>query len=156
MNYLQRLEIWGDQHHPKWLDYIRIMLGCFLCFKAISFLINMSYLVSLMNKAHMGIDSFIIVFLGQFIVIITLLSGIFLIFGIHSRLVCIIQIPILIGALVLLNRAGSTNMIELLLTIVTLMLLVCFLVTGNGPLSYNKMFHEEDKAYRDEHKHQLL
>lgn len=157
MNYLQRMELWGDNHHPKWLDYIRIILGIFLCYKAIAFLVNTSYLISLMNKANMGISSFIIIFFGQFIVIVTLLSGIFLIFGIHTRLICIIQIPILIGAIILLNRSGSgaANTPELLLTILTLILLVCFFIIGNGPLSYSKMFREEDKAYRDEQKQQL-
>jgi len=156
MGYLQRFELWGDNHHPKWLDYIRIILGIFLCYKAITFLVNMSYLISLMNKANMGIGSFIIIFFGQFIVIVTLLSGILLIFGIHTRLVCLIQLPILISAIIILNRSGnSTNVPELMLTVVTLMLLVCFLIVGNGPLSYHTMFREEDKVYRDEQKQQV-
>ncbi len=157
MNYIHRLELWGDNHHPKWLDYVRIALGLFLCYKAIAFLINMSYLVSLMNIGNRDVSSFIIVFFGQFIVIVTLLSGIFLIFGLHTRIVCLVQIPILIGAIVLLNKSGSAavNTSELLLTILTLILLVAFLVIGNGPLSYNKLFHEEDKAYRDAHRQQL-
>lgn len=157
MNFFQRLELWGDNHHPKWLDYIRIALGLFLCFKAITFLIDMSYLVSLMNKSNMGVSSFIIVFFGQFIVIVTLLSGIFLIFGLHTRIICLVQIPILIGAIILLNRSGSgaVDTSELLLTILTLVMLVGFLVVGNGPLSYNKLFHEENKAYRDAHKQEV-
>lgn len=155
MNYLHRLELWGNNHHPKWLDFIRIILGLFLCYKAIAFLVNMSYLVSLMNKTNMGIGSFIIIFFGQFIVIMTLLSGIFLIIGLHTRIVCIIQVPILIGAIILLNNSGAANTGELLLTVLTLILLVCFLIIGNGPLSYSKMFREEDKVYRDEHKGEL-
>ena len=153
MNYFQRLELWGDNHHPKWLDYIRIALGLFLCYKSVSFLVNMSSLVSLVNKANMGLSSFMIVMFGQFIVIVTLLSGIFLILGLHTRLICLVQIPILCSALVLLNRSGGTvDTFELILTVLTLILLIGFLVIGNGPISYDKMFHEEDKAYRDEHK----
>jgi len=156
MNYLNRVGIWGDRHHPKWLDYIRIILGLFLCYKAITFLIDMSYLVSIMRAGiNKDMSAFMVVFFGQFIVIVTLLSGIFLIFGIHTRLISAIQIVILIGAIIILNRSGAINTSELLLTLVTLVLLVCFLVIGNGPLSYSRMFREEDKAYRDAHNPQV-
>ncbi len=150
MNIFHRLELWGDNHHPKWLDYIRIALGLFLCYKAISFLMNMSYLAALMDNANMGVSSFMVLLLGQFIVIVTLMSGIFLVIGLHTRLICIVQIPILAGAIILLNRPGSSavNMLDLLLTILTLVLLVGFLIVGNGPLSYDKLFHEEDKLTR--------
>ena len=153
MNLFHRLELWGDNHHPKWLDYIRIALGLFLCYKAISFLTNMSYLAALMNNANMGGSSFMILLFGQFIVIVTILSGIFLIMGLHTRLVSLIQIPILVGAIVLLNRPGSSavNPLDLLLTVVTLILLIGFLIVGNGPLSYDKLFHEEDKIGRHQH-----
>jgi len=157
MNYFKRLESWGDNHHPKWLDYIRIALGLFLCYKAITFLINMSYMVSLMNKANMGVSSFVIMLFGQFIVIVTLMSGIFLILGLHTRIVCLVQIPILVAAIMILNRSGNGDVdaSELLLTILTLIFLVGFLVIGNGPLSYSNLFREEDKAYRDEHNQQM-
>ena len=152
MSYLDRVEIWGNSHHPKWVDYIRIFLGMFLCYKAIMFLVDISAMVSLMQYLDKGSGAFLTIFLGQFVTIVTLLSGIFLIFGIHTRLICMLQIPILIGAIVILNRTGTARTGELLQTILTLILLVCFLVLGNGPLSYSRIFKEEDKTYRDAHK----
>ncbi len=153
MNLIQRLEQWGDNHHPKWLDFIRIALGLFLCYKSVTFLIDTSYLVSLMNKANMGVSSFMIVLFGQFIIIVTLLSGIFMIMGLHTRIICMIQIPILIAAILLLNLKGTgvRSAVEFSLTILTLAVLVGFLFIGDGPLSYDKLFHEEDKSYRAEH-----
>ena len=50
MNTLQRFEHWGDTHHPKWLDIIRILLGVFLCYKGIDFLQNMGNLMGLMEN----------------------------------------------------------------------------------------------------------
>jgi hypothetical protein len=49
MNYVQRLELWGDRHHPKWLDLLRIALGIFLCLKGIEFATNMGTVMSLMT-----------------------------------------------------------------------------------------------------------
>lgn len=157
MNFFQRMELWGDNHHPKWLDYIRVALGLFLCYKAIMFLINMSDMVSLMNKANMGVSSFVIMLFGQFIVIVTLMSGIFLILGLHTRIICMVQIPILIGALMILNKSGGAGVdaSEVFATVLTLILLVGFLIVGNGPLSYGRLFREEDKAYRDEHQQKM-
>ena len=33
MNFLHRIQHWGDSHHPKWLDIVRIILGIFLCYE---------------------------------------------------------------------------------------------------------------------------
>ncbi|RZL22174.1 MAG: DoxX family protein, partial [Pedobacter sp.] len=37
MKLLQKIQAWGDHHHPKWLDYFRILLGLILVWKGISF-----------------------------------------------------------------------------------------------------------------------
>ena len=50
MDLLHRLEFWGDRHHPRWMDIVRIALGIFLVYKAVDFLNNMSDLVSLMSQ----------------------------------------------------------------------------------------------------------
>ena len=147
MNYLHRLERWGESHHSKWLDIIRIALGIFLCYKGISFLFNMSALIGLLGSTNMGFGSFALVLIGQFIVIIHLLGGFFIMIGLHTRLACLSQMPILIGAIILLRFSGSENIAsqELLLSVIVLALLALFLILGNGPWSYDNMFHEEKK-----------
>jgi hypothetical protein len=37
MNYLENVEKWGNTHHPKWIDILRIILVLFLCWKGIDF-----------------------------------------------------------------------------------------------------------------------
>ncbi|MEI9959507.1 MAG: DoxX family protein [Ferruginibacter sp.] len=147
MNTLHRLEIWGESHHSKWLDIVRVSLGLFLCYKAISFLANMSVLVGLLNTTNMGFGSFALVLIGQFIVIVHLLGGFLIAIGLHTRLACISQIPLLVGAIVLLNVSGreSVGSGEMILSVVVLLLLIVFLIFGNGPISYDKMFTEEPK-----------
>ena len=60
MNFLQRIELWGDKHHPKWLDIIRIALGLFLCYKGIDVFMNMSEITTTMkNRAPFGDFAFL-------------------------------------------------------------------------------------------------
>jgi uncharacterized membrane protein YphA (DoxX/SURF4 family) len=146
MNYLHRLEHWGDTHHAKWLDIVRIALGIFLCYKAFSFLGNMSVLLGILGGSNMGFGSFALVLIGQFIVIIHLMGGLFIAIGLHTRLACLTQMPILAGAIVLLKASGSSiGSAEIIITAVVLLLLLVFLVEGNGPWSYDKLFREETR-----------
>ena len=133
MNYIQRFEHWGDTHHPRWVDIVRIGLGVFLCYKGIDFLRNMGVINDLLAR-HISFGSFAIIMLGHYIVFAHILGGIFLAMGVLTRFACLIQIPILLGALIMLN--WSQDMLrpysQIILTIVVLLLLVYFLVAGNG------------------------
>lgn len=147
MNYLHRVELWGESHHSKWLDIVRVALGAFLCYKGITFLSNMSVLIGLLSGTNMGAGSFALILIGQFIVIAHLLGGFFIMIGLHTRLACISQIPILIGAVFLLRFSGRDNIAtdDLMVSILVLALLIVFLIIGNGPWSYDKMFKEEKR-----------
>lgn len=136
MNLLHRLEYWGERHHPRWMDIIRIALGVFLVYKGIDFLNNMSDLVGLMaNQTSFG--SFTYLLAGHYVVFAHILGGILLVFGVLTRFACIIQIPVLLGAVffVSTNKEMLRPYSELFLTIIILLLLVYFLIAGNGPLS---------------------
>jgi putative oxidoreductase len=144
MNLLQKFEYWGDRHHPKWLDIIRIALGIFLLYKGIDFLRNTSELVSLMSlRSPFG--SFLIILLGHYVTFAHILGGFFLIIGMFTRAACLIQIPILIGAIIFVNSSQDVlrPYSELFLSILILLLLIYFLIVGNGPLSVK--FPEEEK-----------
>ncbi len=149
MDLLHRLEHWGDTHHPKWMDYIRIALGLFLCFKGINFLRNISLLHDLMaNKLSFG--SFAVIMLGHYVVFAHLLGGICLILGVLTRAACLIQIPILIGAVILVNFSGDVwrPYSEMVISIIVLLLLIYFLIAGNGPLSFKVADDEMQKRQR--------
>lgn len=138
MNLIEKFEIWGDRHHPKWLDFIRIVLGIFLCYKGIDFLRNTSNLISLM-KSVSHFDDFMIIMSAHIITFAHLIGGILLILGLFTRAACLIQIPILIMAIVFVNIHVSKDAFspysELFLSIIVLLLLVYFLIIGNGPIS---------------------
>jgi len=147
MNLLQRVEFWGDRHHPRWMDIIRIALGGFLFYKAVDFLYNMSDLVNLMSSQS-SFGSFTYVLAGHYVVFAHLLGGIFLIFGVLTRFACIIQIPVMLGALFFVrsNEDMLRPYSQMGITIVVLLLLIYFLIAGNGPWSIK--VREEAKGSR--------
>jgi uncharacterized membrane protein YphA (DoxX/SURF4 family) len=136
MDLLHRLEYWGERHHPRWMDIVRIALGVFLVYKGIDFLNNMGDLVTLMSiKSSFGDFSYILI--GHLIVFAHIMGGIFIALGVLTRFACLLQIPILLGAVFLINMPGNIMKpySELIISIVVLLLLIYFLIAGNGPLS---------------------
>lgn len=134
MTILQRFEHWGDTHHPKWLDIIRILLGVFLFYKGIDFLQNLpSVKGELHNKT--SFNEYTILLLGHYVVFAHIIGGILLTIGLFTRFACLIQIPVLLGAIIFVNSGNSAikPYSELFLSVIVLLLLVYFMVIGNGP-----------------------
>jgi len=137
MNLVQRVEHWGDTHHPQWLDVIRILLGAFLCYKGIDFLMNMGAMLSIITN-RMDFGSFTTMMMSNYVAFAHLLGGILLILGVLTRFACLLQIPVLIGAVFFVNTSLYRPFSELALAILVLLLLILFLVVGNGPLQLLK------------------
>lgn len=152
MNLVEKFEYWGDRHHPKWLDIIRIALGIFLCWKGVDFLRNTSDLISLMkNTSPFG--EFVIILLAHYVAFAHVLGGLFLAIGMFTRAACLIQIPVLLGAIVFVNISATKDAFspysELFLSIIILLLLIYFLIIGNGPLSVKMPPEEHEKEHED-------
>ena len=148
MNLLQRIEYWGDRHHPRWADIPRIALGIFLCFKGIEFLENMSVIISrISGSGTIPSNSIWLMVLGHYIVFAHLVGGFLLAIGFLTRFACIIQIPILFGAVFLFNTSGSyyTPFSEILLALLVLIGLIYFLIAGNGPWSVDRLTDKEQR-----------
>ena len=146
MNLIQRLGNWGDAHHPRWMDIVRILLGIFLCHKGIEFLEDMSSTVNLLSN-RFSFGSFTLVLVGHYIVFAHLLGGVLLVLGILTRFACLIQIPILLGAIIFINAEQGlwVPFSELWLSILVFLLLVYFLIIGDGPWSFARVAGETDK-----------
>jgi len=129
------------------MDIVRIALGGFLFYKAVDFLYNMSDLVNLMSSQS-SFGSFTYVLAGHYVVFAHLLGGIFLIFGVLTRFACIIQIPVMLGALFFVrsNEDMLRPYSQMGIRIVVLLLLIYFLIAGNGPWSIK--VREEAKGSR--------
>ena len=70
-----------------------------------------------------------------------------------TRAACVIQIPILIGAIIFVNIGATRDAFspysELFLSIIVLLLLVYFLIIGNGPLSVKVPPEEHLKEHEE-------
>lgn len=132
---VQRMEHWGDAHHPQWLDVVRIGLGVFLCYKGVSFLMNMGDMLSLLTN-KMSFGSFTLMLMSNYISFAHILGGILLILGVLTRFASLIQIPILLGAIFFVKSSLYRPFSDLLLPVIILLLLIVFLITGNGKWSF--------------------
>lgn len=144
MNTLQSIERWGDAHHPKWLDFIRMLLGVFLFLKGIAFINNMSTLTAMMERSGF-LGSLSLGVLAHYVVFAHLLGGAMIAVGLLTRLAALVQIPILLGAVIFINSDGGilAPHNELWLSILVLVLLIAFLVGGSGPLSMDEQMKKQ-------------
>ncbi|RZK19821.1 MAG: DoxX family protein [Pedobacter sp.] len=139
MNLLKKIQNWGDQHHPQWLDYFRIVLGVVLIWKGFSFYTDMEAFSHLMRGAMLG-TAVSISLLAHLIIVVHILGGIAITLGTHTRLFCLLNLPILIGAVFFINVSGGIfkPYAEFWFSSVVLVGLVCFIVEGNGILSVER------------------
>jgi uncharacterized membrane protein YphA (DoxX/SURF4 family) len=149
MNVFHKLEKWGDAHHPKWLDLIRIVLGIFLMLKGFEFVNNMETLSGIISgSGFLGGAAATII--AHYVVFAHIVGGILIIFGLLTRFACLIQIPILLGAIIFVNSSGGIfePYTERWMSILVLLLTGFFLIEGSGPLSVDEYMlkHPEKKG----------
>jgi putative oxidoreductase len=146
MGTLRQIQDWSTTHHPRWLVVLRVALGVCLFAKGIVFMSNSILLERLLSGSPMSGNA------GWLSIVITwanLLGGFFLVVGLMTRLVAIIQIPILAGAIIFINaqKGGFAASSELGLAVVVLLLLIFFLVEGSGPLSLDHYFYSNRETH---------
>ncbi len=137
MNLIQRIEHWGDAHHPRWIDFVRILLGVLIFAKGISFIMDRDSVANLIEKTHFQLSIWSAV---HYVVFAHLVGGIFIALGLCTRLAVAIQIPILIGAVFFVNITNGFSFLnsEFWLSLIVLLLLIYFLIVGSGPMSLDK------------------
>ncbi|EHQ29211.1 DoxX family protein [Mucilaginibacter paludis] len=144
MNLVHKIETWGDTHHPVVLDPFRIVLGMFLLFKGATFMNNTASLhsiiadqnvINLSNGALMGVV--------YFIAFAHMVGGMMITFGVLTRIASLIQIPIIIGAIMMSNAIELPGNTDLWLSIVVLAMLIVFSIVGSGKLSIQRILENQ-------------
>jgi len=138
----------NPDNQPRWLTLFRIILGFIILWKGFTFFKD-SIAVETMVKGGsielLSKNSEIIAFI---ITYTNLLGGFFIMVGLFTRWMCIIQIPILLGAILFvnINEGMSLTNVELILSVIVLILLIVFVIKGSGLISADEYFRSYTKA----------
>lgn len=135
------------QVYPLWMTLLRIILGIILHWKGIVFIRDSTHLQQIIERTGIGVFSDNSATLAFIISYLTLLCGLGIVVGLWTKLLSIIQIPILIVAVffVNINRIESSAF-EFVLSIITLVLLIFFAFKGSGNISADEFFRTYYKA----------
>lgn len=149
MKSLTKIQTWSDGHRSKWIDFFRVALGLTLIWKGIAFILNLDVLdlflkdTGITDKIGMSVS---ITLLAQLIIILHLVGGVCIAWGLRTRLFCLLNLPVLLGAVFFVNL--RQNMFkpyaELWLSVLVLLAIICFLVIGDGVTAVE---HEKEAAH---------
>jgi putative oxidoreductase len=144
MNVISNVESWGNSHRPGFLDIFRIALGIFITYKGLEFITHMDEL----KNTTSGITTwFAGAALAHYIIFAHILGGPLIIAGLFTRIVCAIQLPILIGAVIFVNaprgHLSVGNYMELWVSLIVLVALGVFMVFGAGKYSLDARRRKE-------------
>jgi putative oxidoreductase len=145
MNLIHKIERWGDSHHPKFLDIIRIALGIFLLLKGLGFMDNTASLKSIIeNRADIDVSPVLLMALVYYVTFVHLVGGTLIALGIMTRFSSLMQIPVVFGAVFFINMLQSPFNTDLASSVTALIFLVVFAVIGSGKLSLENYLVNQD------------
>jgi len=149
MSVITDVERWGNSHRPGFLDVFRIALGIFITYKGIYFITHMHELEMTASGINLWFAG---AALAHYVIFAHILGGPLIAFGLFTRIACLIQLPILLGAVVLVNYPRGFlsvgNHMELEISLIVLAGLVVFMVFGAGRYSIDAMRRKEVEALR--------
>jgi putative oxidoreductase len=151
MTVIQKIEHWGDVHHAKWLDVIRIVLGVLIFSKGVAIVSNTAALQDMVLQNNtFGFAGFMSSFALHIVGFVHLVGGLFITIGLLTRFAAVLQIPILVCAVFFVNlsRGFSPLNNELWLSIIVLLLLILFWIVGSGPYSVDHAMKKRPNMYR--------
>jgi len=121
----------------------RVILGLALFYKGISFIYNAVILEQIFSET----DFLSKISLLQFIIPWAhIIGGFFILIGIYTRTSIIVQLPIVLGAIVVLLNSSKNNSLysaEMIFAVVILILMIVYLKLGGGFYSWNQLIKKE-------------
>jgi len=136
MSVISDVESWGNSHRPGFLDFFRIALGIFITWKGLQFIAHMEDL----ENTTAGITTwFAGAALAHYIIFAHILGGPLIVAGLFTRIVCLLQLPILLGAVFFVNapkgHLSIGSHMELWVSLLVLAGLIVFMIFGAGRYS---------------------
>jgi putative oxidoreductase len=133
MSVITNVERWGNSHRPAFLDIVRIALGVFITYKGLYFITHMNEL----EMTTSGINTYFAgMYLSHYVIFAHILGGPLIALGLYTRILCLAQLPILIGAVFMVNYPKGYLSIgqhmELWTSLLVLVGLIVLMVFGAG------------------------
>ncbi|WP_424961917.1 DoxX family protein [Ekhidna sp.] len=141
MGIIQKIE---SINPPILVDFLRIALGGFVTYKGIVFASNFdSFTANIQSVGWV----FVAAHLAHAIIFIHMAGGIILMTGALTRWMCLLNIPILAGAVIFnyLQMLTASNYMELQTAVITLVLLIVIAITGSGKFSLDYLREQRIK-----------
>jgi uncharacterized membrane protein YphA (DoxX/SURF4 family) len=134
MGLFHQMNEWSYKHHPKWLVVLRVALGLCLFIKGVGFIQDSVILSGVISQTSFLKNAN---WLNTVIPWLHLLGGAMILAGLFTRFWCLLQVPVLIGAVIFVHAGQGvfTGDSDPLFSIIILVLLVFFFIEGSGPLS---------------------
>ena len=149
MNAVTKIENWGNAHRPGWLDIFRIALGLFITYKGAVFAMNIESLEMSIEGVNMRYTG---VAIAHYVIFAHLLCGPLIAFGLLTRIMCLVQLPILIGAVVFVNYKEFMSVgskMELEVSLIVLLGLIVFMIFGAGKFSIDEKRRQEKATQKN-------
>lgn len=141
MDIVHKIESWGDRHHPRLLDIVRIALGVFLLLKGIAFMQNTSALKEIIEShSDLTLPPSLFLTMVYYATFVHIAGGALIALGLVTRLAALVQLPVVFAAVFFVNNLQSPLNAELWASVTCLVLLVVFMIIGSGKLSLENYF----------------
>ncbi|SDL06044.1 Uncharacterized membrane protein YphA, DoxX/SURF4 family [Salinimicrobium catena] len=133
---IKSLNKWANAHTYYPLDLLRVALGIFFFIKGLQF-ISQTHMLTELIAPLKGFGG--VMLIVHYIAPVHLVGGILIAVGLLTRWALIVQLPILIGA-ILINFMGVMDVGNLILAIVVLLVTTFFIYYGSGKHSLDYYF----------------
>jgi len=134
MTFIKKIEEYGDTHHPKWLSFVRIVLGLIVMTNGILLISDRDLIINLYQSDQLG---FMGPFIVPFVAPIQIVFGLFIAIGLMTRLAVFFQLPILLWATFFVNLPQG-QIAEFVFSFLVTVLLLFFFVYGSGHYGVGK------------------
>lgn len=125
---IKNLNKWANARTNILVDLLRIGIGVFFFFKGIQFAEQTDAIVQLIHPKDANIAT---MFIANYVVMAHFAGGLLIVFGLLTRLSCLVQLPIVLGA-VLINFFGTMDAGNLTQALLALTFTLFFLIYGSG------------------------
>src|SRR3546814_14761091 len=144
MNVIEKIEYWGDAHHPRWLDIVRIGLGIVIFLKGGMFLADTESLRQLIDDTHIQVYTWGAV---HYVAFAHPVGGILIALGLPTRLAVAFQLPVLFVAVFFVSITRGLTFLNsvLWLSFVLLVPLLVFFVVVSGLYSLSHQSKTVDR-----------